>query len=224
MFNALGQKVEQYVPGAKLQVAKAMDKAKTYINNMSDLEIKVHEATNHDPWGPHGTVMQGERQGAGGAWRSAAVPCYSLLVLHAPLPLTPTPLFPSHRLRPCRDHQCILHVGRLPADHGECALLVRSSHMGGGGGCMRGRGRQSGSRAALGQRPLKPPRHLIAGRPRRAAQGDRGELAARVQEPAAARVHVQARPAGTPPAPCHALMPMRASRLLERAFAAACCD
>lgn len=33
--------------------------AKAYVNNVSELELKVLEATNHDPWGPHGSVMQG---------------------------------------------------------------------------------------------------------------------------------------------------------------------
>ena len=27
--------------------------------NLTDLEVKVEEATNNEPWGPHGTVMAG---------------------------------------------------------------------------------------------------------------------------------------------------------------------
>jgi hypothetical protein len=59
VFGLLGAKVEEFLPGTKQAVAKLQDKAKAYINNLSDLELKVHEATNHDPWGPHGTAMQG---------------------------------------------------------------------------------------------------------------------------------------------------------------------
>jgi epsin len=27
--------------------------------NLTDLEVKVEEATNNEPWGPHGSVMAG---------------------------------------------------------------------------------------------------------------------------------------------------------------------
>ncbi|KAL0041417.1 hypothetical protein WJX79_002521 [Trebouxia sp. C0005] len=33
------------------------NKAKQYALNLTDIEIKVEQATNNDPWGPHGTVM-----------------------------------------------------------------------------------------------------------------------------------------------------------------------
>jgi len=36
------------------------NKAKQYALNLTDIEIKVEQATNNDPWGPHGTVMGGE--------------------------------------------------------------------------------------------------------------------------------------------------------------------
>ena len=35
------------------------NKAKQYALNLTDIEIKVEQATNNDPWGPHGTVMGG---------------------------------------------------------------------------------------------------------------------------------------------------------------------
>lgn len=35
------------------------NKAKQYALNLTDVEIKVEEATNNDPWGPHGTAMTG---------------------------------------------------------------------------------------------------------------------------------------------------------------------
>lgn len=35
-------------------------RVKQYVQNMTPLELKVAEATNSDPWGPHGTVMAGE--------------------------------------------------------------------------------------------------------------------------------------------------------------------
>lgn len=51
----------RYVPGAQTKIKNVVDKAKAYVNNVSELEMKVLEATNHEPWGPHGTVMQGIR-------------------------------------------------------------------------------------------------------------------------------------------------------------------
>jgi len=36
------------------------NKAKQYALNLTDIEIKVEQATNNDPWGPHGTVMGGK--------------------------------------------------------------------------------------------------------------------------------------------------------------------
>lgn len=45
--------------GAQNKIKNLADKAKAYVNNVSELELKVLEATNHDPWGPHGSVMQG---------------------------------------------------------------------------------------------------------------------------------------------------------------------
>ena len=35
------------------------NKAKQYALNLTDIEIKVEQATNNDPWGPHGTAMGG---------------------------------------------------------------------------------------------------------------------------------------------------------------------
>ena len=35
-------------------------KAKQYALNLTDIEIKTEQATNNDPWGPHGTAMGGE--------------------------------------------------------------------------------------------------------------------------------------------------------------------
>ena len=51
--------VDRYVPGAQAKIKNLADKAKAYYNNMTDLELKVMEATNHEPWGPHGSAMQG---------------------------------------------------------------------------------------------------------------------------------------------------------------------
>lgn len=41
-------------------VKSGYNKAKQYALNLTDIEIKVEEATNNDPWGPHGTAMTGE--------------------------------------------------------------------------------------------------------------------------------------------------------------------
>jgi ENTH domain len=49
----------RYVPGAQNKIKNLADKAKAYVNNVTELEMKVLEATNHEPWGPHGSVMQG---------------------------------------------------------------------------------------------------------------------------------------------------------------------
>lgn len=53
--------LEKYVPGAQAKVKTLVEKAKTYAMsmNMTELEIKVMEATNSEPWGPHGSVMSG---------------------------------------------------------------------------------------------------------------------------------------------------------------------
>lgn len=56
--------VDKYVPGAKNNIKNLADKAKAYVNNVTELEMKVLEATNHEPWGPHGSAMQGEQLGA----------------------------------------------------------------------------------------------------------------------------------------------------------------
>jgi hypothetical protein len=37
----------------------ASNRVKQYALNLSDLELKVEEATNKDSWGPHGSVMAG---------------------------------------------------------------------------------------------------------------------------------------------------------------------
>lgn len=52
--------VDKYVPGASTKVKVLADKAKAFMDNRTELELKVLEATNHEPWGPHGTVMKGE--------------------------------------------------------------------------------------------------------------------------------------------------------------------
>ena len=41
-------------------VKTGFNKAKQYALNLTDIEIKVEEATNNDPWGPHGTAMTGD--------------------------------------------------------------------------------------------------------------------------------------------------------------------
>lgn len=60
-INSLKQEVSRYIPeAAKTQLKTYVDKAKAYVNNMTELEQKVLEATNHEPWGPHGQAMQGK--------------------------------------------------------------------------------------------------------------------------------------------------------------------
>lgn len=42
-------------------------KVKQYAKNLTPLEVKVEDATSNEPWGPHGTVMAGEKR----MWRTA---------------------------------------------------------------------------------------------------------------------------------------------------------
>lgn len=35
-------------------------KVKQMALNLTDIEVKVEEATNNEPWGPHGSAMAGE--------------------------------------------------------------------------------------------------------------------------------------------------------------------
>jgi hypothetical protein len=51
--------VDKYVPGASTKVKVLADKAKAFMDNRTELELKVLEATNHEPWGPHGSAMRG---------------------------------------------------------------------------------------------------------------------------------------------------------------------
>jgi hypothetical protein len=44
-------------------VKSATNKVKKYAMNLSDLEIKVEDATNMDTWGPHGSAMSGSFSG-----------------------------------------------------------------------------------------------------------------------------------------------------------------
>jgi hypothetical protein len=61
------RELDAYVPGATTKIKQLADKAKAIALSMSELEMKVMDATNHEPWGPHGKDMQGERGGASGA-------------------------------------------------------------------------------------------------------------------------------------------------------------
>jgi hypothetical protein len=54
--------VQTYVPPqVKTQLQTTLDKGKAWLNNATELELKVMEATNHEPWGPHGQAMNGAR-------------------------------------------------------------------------------------------------------------------------------------------------------------------
>lgn len=58
----------------------ASNRVKQYALNLSDLELKVEEATNKDSWGPHGSVMAGmlplpPLPAAGSRRLSARFPC-----------------------------------------------------------------------------------------------------------------------------------------------------
>lgn len=54
-------RAQAYVPPqVKQELQKQLDRGKAWLNNATELELKVLEATNHEPWGPHGQVMNGE--------------------------------------------------------------------------------------------------------------------------------------------------------------------
>lgn len=59
------KKLDRKLDGTAL--AKARDAAvrgvKKFALNESELEIATEEATNGEPWGPHGTAMAGELEG-----------------------------------------------------------------------------------------------------------------------------------------------------------------
>lgn len=58
-LNVAKRELDAYVPGATTKIKQMADKAKALALSMSELEMKVMDATNHEPWGPHGKDMQG---------------------------------------------------------------------------------------------------------------------------------------------------------------------
>lgn len=40
-------------------ISSLSTKVKQMALNLTDLEVKVEEATNNEPWGPHGSTMAG---------------------------------------------------------------------------------------------------------------------------------------------------------------------
>ena len=58
-------------------VKTVSNKVKQYALNLSEIEIKVEEATNNEPWGPHGTVMQGKRAKPDSISPCRPVACYT---------------------------------------------------------------------------------------------------------------------------------------------------
>jgi hypothetical protein len=75
-LNVAKRELDAYVPGATTKIKNIADKAKALAMSMSELEMKVMEATNHEPWGPHGKDMQGESRclGRGGEWGCCLAP------------------------------------------------------------------------------------------------------------------------------------------------------
>ena len=56
------KKLDRRLDGTPLAAARdaAVRGVKKYALNLSELEIAVEEATNGEPWGPHGAAMAGE--------------------------------------------------------------------------------------------------------------------------------------------------------------------
>lgn len=48
-----------FMANAKKLGASLATKAKALRHNLSEIEVKTLEATNEDPWGPHGSAMAG---------------------------------------------------------------------------------------------------------------------------------------------------------------------
>lgn len=51
------EKLSNYDWGS--MVKSVTNKVKQYTLNLSDLELKVEDATSNETWGPHGSVMTG---------------------------------------------------------------------------------------------------------------------------------------------------------------------
>ena len=50
----------KYMGDALDMFSRVATVAKQVALNLSEIEIKVDEATNNEPWGPHGAAMTGE--------------------------------------------------------------------------------------------------------------------------------------------------------------------
>lgn len=145
--NAVSQAasaVDKYVPpAAKTQLKTYMDKAKAYVNNASELEMKVLEATNHEPWGPHGQLMAGALGGApspqpsqglqsrlhaahhtcGPAAASAIANCRCLMCMQAQQPAGWSGRMPGHAAVPCGTAEHVVGPMRcMPAEISQAAF------------------------------------------------------------------------------------------------------
>ena len=54
-LESLTEEVNKYVPVWRLR--QAAEAATNYVMNYTEAEIKVREATNEDPWGPEGPIL-----------------------------------------------------------------------------------------------------------------------------------------------------------------------
>jgi len=54
-LEALSEEVNKYVPVWRLR--QAAEAATNYVMNYTEAEVKVREATNEDPWGPEGPIL-----------------------------------------------------------------------------------------------------------------------------------------------------------------------
>ena len=69
------------------------NRAKQYAFNLSEIEVKVEEATNNEPWGPTGSQMSG-------GWAQTTVPT----TCNPSLPQEPIAAAPLHRRV---EHSCV---------------------------------------------------------------------------------------------------------------------
>ena len=55
-LEAVSEEVNKYIPVWRIR--QAAEQATNYVMNYTEAEAKVREATNEDPWGPPGPILQ----------------------------------------------------------------------------------------------------------------------------------------------------------------------
>lgn len=99
------------VPDAAYGIFKNVRKAVMQVAlNLTELEMKVEEATNNEPWGPHGTIMNG-----------ALRPCVPLSPLRPPPSPPDQPALAAFPRRYLRGR---VRLGQIQGDHGRAGAAA----------------------------------------------------------------------------------------------------